>query len=125
MWVADCHDVAEILLKVALNTITHTIVWHYINRTSCFLQVKFGSDTLKTDVFKKSLNPHWNSEWFKFEVRPSTKIKLLVAISMLIKLITTFVCVYVIFFNFFSTAKIYENRMDYLSILLFTVICSV
>lgn len=26
--------------------------------------------TFKTDVCPKSLNPQWNSEWFKFEVRP-------------------------------------------------------
>ncbi|XP_012880520.1 PREDICTED: C2 domain-containing protein 5 [Dipodomys ordii] len=31
-------------------------------------QVKFGNTTFKTDVYLKSLNPHWNSEWFKFEV---------------------------------------------------------
>ncbi|XP_056907503.1 C2 domain-containing protein 5 isoform X9 [Takifugu flavidus] len=34
---------------------------------SCF-QVKFGNTTFKTDVCPKSLNPQWNSEWFKFEV---------------------------------------------------------
>lgn len=32
------------------------------------LQVKFGNTTFKTDVCPKSLNPQWNSEWFKFEV---------------------------------------------------------
>uniref|UniRef100_A0A3Q2QAC7 C2 calcium dependent domain containing 5 n=1 Tax=Fundulus heteroclitus TaxID=8078 RepID=A0A3Q2QAC7_FUNHE len=32
------------------------------------LFVKFGNTTFKTDVFPKSLNPQWNSEWFKFEV---------------------------------------------------------
>uniref|UniRef100_A0A803TIY1 C2 calcium dependent domain containing 5 n=1 Tax=Anolis carolinensis TaxID=28377 RepID=A0A803TIY1_ANOCA len=31
-------------------------------------QVKFGNTTFKTDVYHKSLNPQWNSEWFKFEV---------------------------------------------------------
>lgn len=31
-------------------------------------QVKFGNTTFKTDVCPKSLNPQWNSEWFKFEV---------------------------------------------------------
>lgn len=31
-------------------------------------QVKFGNTTFKTDVYPKSLNPQWNSEWFKFEV---------------------------------------------------------
>jgi len=34
----------------------------------CVLQVKFGNTTFKTDVYPKSLNPQWNSEWFKFEV---------------------------------------------------------
>lgn len=34
-----------------------------------FIQVKFGNTTFKTDVCHKSLNPQWNSEWFKFEVR--------------------------------------------------------
>ncbi|NXR42164.1 C2CD5 protein, partial [Zosterops hypoxanthus] len=29
---------------------------------------KFGNTTFKTDVYPKSLNPQWNSEWFKFEV---------------------------------------------------------
>ncbi|MBZ3872278.1 C2 domain-containing protein 5, partial [Sciurus carolinensis] len=29
---------------------------------------KFGNTTFKTDVYLKSLNPQWNSEWFKFEV---------------------------------------------------------
>lgn len=32
-------------------------------------QVKFGNTTFKTDVCPKSLNPQWNSEWFKFEVK--------------------------------------------------------
>nr|XP_049579976.1 C2 domain-containing protein 5 isoform X2 [Syngnathus scovelli] len=36
--------------------------------TDAFVEVKFGNITFKTDVFPKSLNPQWNSEWFKFEV---------------------------------------------------------
>lgn len=36
------------------------------------LQVKFGNTTFKTDVYPKSLNPQWNSEWFKFEVSVSS-----------------------------------------------------
>ncbi|KAM4820407.1 C2 domain-containing protein 5 isoform 2-T2 [Thomomys bottae] len=36
--------------------------------TDAFVEVKFGNTTFKTDVYLKSLNPHWNSEWFKFEV---------------------------------------------------------
>ncbi|XP_044050646.1 C2 domain-containing protein 5 isoform X18 [Siniperca chuatsi] len=36
--------------------------------TDAFVEVKFGNTTFKTDVCPKSLNPQWNSEWFKFEV---------------------------------------------------------
>ncbi|XP_073785047.1 C2 domain-containing protein 5 isoform X5 [Danio rerio] len=36
--------------------------------TDAFVEVKFGNTTYKTDVYPKSLNPQWNSEWFKFEV---------------------------------------------------------
>ncbi|KAJ8411222.1 hypothetical protein AAFF_G00172280 [Aldrovandia affinis] len=36
--------------------------------TDAFVEVKFGTTTFKTDVCPKSLNPQWNSEWFKFEV---------------------------------------------------------
>ncbi|KAL4225070.1 C2 domain-containing protein 5 [Mactra antiquata] len=36
--------------------------------TDAFVEIKFGSDVQKTDVFKRSLSPQWNSEWFKFEV---------------------------------------------------------
>ncbi|XP_008936998.1 PREDICTED: C2 domain-containing protein 5, partial [Merops nubicus] len=38
------------------------------NVSDAFIQVKFGNTTFKTDVYPKSLNPQWNSEWFKFEV---------------------------------------------------------
>ena len=31
-------------------------------------QVKLGSTVHKTEVYKKSLNPQWNSEWFRFEL---------------------------------------------------------
>ncbi|XP_043943641.1 C2 domain-containing protein 5 isoform X9 [Protopterus annectens] len=36
--------------------------------TDAFVEVKFGNTTFKTEVYPKSLNPQWNSEWFKFEV---------------------------------------------------------
>ncbi|XP_018415516.1 PREDICTED: C2 domain-containing protein 5 [Nanorana parkeri] len=36
--------------------------------TDAFVEVKFANTTFKTDVYHKSLNPQWNSEWFKFEV---------------------------------------------------------
>lgn len=35
-------------------------------------KVRFGTDVFKTDICKKSLNPQWNSEWFKFEVMSIT-----------------------------------------------------
>ncbi|KAK3095112.1 hypothetical protein FSP39_010454 [Pinctada imbricata] len=36
--------------------------------TDAFVEIRFRNETLKTEVCKKSLNPQWNSEWFKFEV---------------------------------------------------------
>lgn len=37
--------------------------------TDAFVEIKFGGITHKTDVCRKSLNPHWNStEWYRFEV---------------------------------------------------------
>lgn len=36
--------------------------------TDAYVEVRFGTDVFKTDICKKSLNPQWNSEWFKFEV---------------------------------------------------------
>ncbi|KPJ11793.1 Uncharacterized protein KIAA0528-like [Papilio machaon] len=40
--------------------------------TDAFVEVKFGGVTHKTDVCRKSLNPHWNStEWYRFEVDES------------------------------------------------------
>ncbi|XP_058806440.1 C2 domain-containing protein 5 isoform X2 [Phymastichus coffea] len=36
--------------------------------TDAYVEIKFGSTTYKTDVCRKSLNPQWNSDWYKFEV---------------------------------------------------------
>ncbi|XP_048766244.1 C2 domain-containing protein 5-like isoform X2 [Ostrea edulis] len=36
--------------------------------TDAYVEIRFGPDVFKTDICKKSLNPQWNSEWFKFEV---------------------------------------------------------
>lgn len=36
--------------------------------TDAYVEVKFSNTTFKTDVCRKSLNPQWNSEWYKFEV---------------------------------------------------------
>lgn len=46
---------------------SHLIFISRVYRCISF-QVKFGNTTFKTDVCPKSLNPQWNSEWFKFEV---------------------------------------------------------
>uniref|UniRef100_A0A8C4Q4S1 C2 domain-containing protein n=1 Tax=Eptatretus burgeri TaxID=7764 RepID=A0A8C4Q4S1_EPTBU len=45
--------------------------------TDAFVEVKFGNTAFKTDVCHKSLNPLWNSEWFKFEVLPFCLLSLL------------------------------------------------
>ena len=34
--------------------------------TDAFAEVKLGDTTFKTDVYRKSLNPAWNSDWFKY-----------------------------------------------------------
>lgn len=43
-----------------------------MNRSSdtsdAFVEVKISNTTYKTDVYRKSLNPYWNSDWFKFEM---------------------------------------------------------
>ncbi|XP_055305715.1 C2 domain-containing protein 5 isoform X2 [Sitodiplosis mosellana] len=36
--------------------------------TDAYVEIKFGSTTCKTDVYRKSLHPQWNSDWFRFEV---------------------------------------------------------
>ncbi|XP_023035590.1 C2 domain-containing protein 5 isoform X2 [Drosophila willistoni] len=36
--------------------------------TDAFVEIKLASVTHKTDVFRKSLNPTWNTDWFRFEV---------------------------------------------------------
>ncbi|XP_064634238.1 C2 domain-containing protein 5-like isoform X11 [Lineus longissimus] len=36
--------------------------------TDAFAEVKFDNTVYKTDVYRRSLNPQWNSDWFKFEV---------------------------------------------------------
>ncbi|KAK7075844.1 C2 domain-containing protein 5, partial [Halocaridina rubra] len=36
--------------------------------TDAYVEVKLGAITFKTEVYRKSLNPQWNSEWFRFEV---------------------------------------------------------
>ena len=36
--------------------------------TDAYVEVKFGSVTFKTDVKRKTLNPVFNSTWFRFEI---------------------------------------------------------
>ena len=42
--------------------------------TDAFVEIKLGSTTYKTDVCRKTLNPQWNSEWYKFEVNGTSCI---------------------------------------------------
>ncbi|XP_055637373.1 C2 domain-containing protein 5 [Toxorhynchites rutilus septentrionalis] len=39
--------------------------------TDAFVELKIGSITHKTDVCRKTLNPVWNSDWYRFEVDDS------------------------------------------------------
>ena len=41
---------------------------HLTPHTSHTMQVKLGDTTYKTEVFRKSLNPAWNSDWFRFDL---------------------------------------------------------
>ncbi|XP_020713746.1 C2 domain-containing protein 5 isoform X2 [Ceratitis capitata] len=36
--------------------------------TDAYVEIKLGNVTHKTDVCRKSLNPQWNTDWFRFEV---------------------------------------------------------
>uniref|UniRef100_A0A6B2EF72 Putative ca2+-dependent phospholipid-binding protein n=1 Tax=Phlebotomus kandelakii TaxID=1109342 RepID=A0A6B2EF72_9DIPT len=36
--------------------------------TDAFVELKLGGITHKTDVCRKSLNPQWNSDWYRFEM---------------------------------------------------------
>lgn len=36
--------------------------------TDAFVEIKLANITYKTDVYKKSLNPQWNSDFYRFEV---------------------------------------------------------
>lgn len=48
--------------------------------TDAYVELKLGSTTFKTDVCRKSLNPHWNSEWYKFEVNYSKTVFICIVI---------------------------------------------
>ncbi|XKL61989.1 hypothetical protein PGB90_001822 [Kerria lacca] len=36
--------------------------------TDAYVELKLGSITYKSDVYRKSLNPQWNTEWYRFEM---------------------------------------------------------
>ncbi|XP_055923455.1 C2 domain-containing protein 5 isoform X1 [Eupeodes corollae] len=36
--------------------------------TDAYVEIKLGGVTHKTDVCRKSLNPQWNTDWFRFEI---------------------------------------------------------
>lgn len=39
--------------------------------TDAYVEIKLANTTYKTDVCKKSLNPQWNTDWYRFEVDDS------------------------------------------------------
>ncbi|KAF5288351.1 hypothetical protein FQA39_LY15441 [Lamprigera yunnana] len=39
--------------------------------TDAYVEIKLGTTTYKTEVCRKSLNPQWNSDWYRFEVDDS------------------------------------------------------
>ncbi|XP_063241402.1 C2 domain-containing protein 5 isoform X3 [Bacillus rossius redtenbacheri] len=41
------------------------------DNTDAYVEIKLGNTTYKTEVCRKSLNPQWNSEWYRFEVDDS------------------------------------------------------
>ncbi|XP_055610294.1 C2 domain-containing protein 5 isoform X2 [Uranotaenia lowii] len=43
--------------------------------TDAYVEIKLGSSTHKTDVCRKSLNPTWNSDWYRFEVQRKIGLK--------------------------------------------------
>lgn len=36
--------------------------------TDAYVEIKLANTTYKTDVYRKSLNPQWNSDFYRFEV---------------------------------------------------------
>ena len=50
--------------------------------TDAFAEVKLGDTTYKTDVYRKSLNPNWNSEWFRFDVDGNPILILIIVLNI-------------------------------------------
>lgn len=36
--------------------------------TDAYVEIKLANTTYKTDVYRKSLNPQWNSDFYRFDV---------------------------------------------------------
>lgn len=39
--------------------------------TDAYVEIKLANTTYKTDVCRKTLNPKWNTDWYRFEVDDS------------------------------------------------------
>ncbi|KAL1492735.1 hypothetical protein ABEB36_010944 [Hypothenemus hampei] len=39
--------------------------------TDAYVEIKLGNTTYKTDVCRRTLNPQWNTDWYRFEVDDS------------------------------------------------------
>nr|CAD7588857.1 unnamed protein product [Timema genevievae] len=46
------------------------------DNTDAYVEIKLGNTTFKTDVCRKSLNPQWNSEWYRFEFYCASRVEL-------------------------------------------------
>lgn len=63
-------------LKVRILSARHLPVMDRSSEnTDAFVEIKFGETTHKTEVCRKSLNPVWNSEWFRFEVADDSDLQ--------------------------------------------------
>ena len=49
----------------SISCISISVMDRSSDTTDAFAEVKLGDTTYKTDVYRKSLNPAWNSDWFK------------------------------------------------------------
>jgi len=63
-----CPTPGHVLHICVEEKVTSVLLVQCLNSVMCHFQIKFGSTTCKTEVCRKSLNPQWNSEWYRFEV---------------------------------------------------------
>lgn len=57
-----------LLIKYSFFTRNLPVMDRSNDTTDAFVEIKLGSVTFKTDVKRKTLNPVFNSPWFRFEI---------------------------------------------------------